>query len=263
MWTEEQISKTPAELGNLDFIGDGWKLQLPVKDKDSGASVQEVPPDALQRGYESEYFYAAVAPDGKEAVVFHCPVSPNTTPNTRFARSELREVPHGSDTTANWSWQGSHILVSEACVTHVPQTGKTITSQIHGIWPDGANANPLVKVQFSYDAQAGMGCVDVLFKHSTVPGSPDERQTFPNVALGQWYVTTIRETDGVAYVTVCTEENGYTRSETYRHPFLLFDPQWSSMRFYFKLGNYIQDCTDRSDGAYADVWVFHASVRHT
>ena len=171
--------KTPGELGCIDFVAGGWKLQLPVESDTKPGSVLEKSPQELADGYTSEFFFAATDENGQDAVVFHCPVQGFKTGNTTYARSEMREMLDPKDKTVNWTWQGTHTLVAEQKVTHVPANGKVITSQIHGIEQNGDNANPLVKVLYAYDKAKGTGSVIVYLKNTTEKTSADFAYAYP------------------------------------------------------------------------------------
>lgn len=71
------------------------------------------------------------------------------------------------DKTKNWIWEGTHTLTAEQRVTHVPASGKVITSQIHEIEKNGDNANPLVKVQYYYNKSKEADSVNVFLKDTT------------------------------------------------------------------------------------------------
>lgn len=256
-------TKVPKDLECIDFAGDGWKIQLPIESETKAGSVKEVSPAELESGYSDDYFFAATDEQGDEAVVFHCPVDGYKTGNTTYARSELREMLDPDDKTKNWTWEGTHTLTAEQRVTHVPASGKVITSQIHGIEKNGDNANPLVKVQYYYNKSKETGSVNVFLKDTTAASSADLTYTFPNVALGQRFSTEIQVVDGRVFVTIGTNENGEERTETYGHYFVEADSLWKDTLYYFKLGNYIQDSTDKGDSAYADVWVYHSDITHT
>ena len=47
--------KTPGELGCIDFVAGGWKLQLPVESDTKPGSVLEKSPQELADGYTSEF----------------------------------------------------------------------------------------------------------------------------------------------------------------------------------------------------------------
>ena len=250
--------KVPANLDSIDYLGDGWKIQVPVENPNKPGSVKEVYPAEIENGYADEYFYVAKDDDGCDVVVFHCPVDGYKTGNTTYSRSELREMLDPDDKTVNWGWEGTHTLTAKQKVTHVPASGKVITSQIHGIEKNGDNANPLVKVQYYY--KDGAGSVNVFLKDTTASTSADFTYKYPNVDLGEVFTTEIQVVDGVVYVTIDTEDS---EPETYMHDFVAADAYWKETLYYFKLGNYIQDSTDTSATAYADVWVYNGDVEHT
>lgn len=252
--------KTPGELDCIDFVADGWKLQLPVESDTKPGSVLEKSPQELADGYTSEFFFATTDENGQDAVVFHCPVQGFKTGNTTYARSEMREMLDPEDKTVNWTWQGTHTLVAEQKVTHVPANGKVITSQIHGIEQNGDNANPLVKVLYAYDKAKGTGSVIVYLKNTTEKTSADFAYAYPDVALGEKYRTEIQVVDGTAYVTIDTDDS---EPMTVSHNFVAADPLWKDTWYYFKLGNYIQDSVDSSEEAYSDVWVYSSGITHS
>ena len=57
--------KTPGELGCIDFVAGGWKLQLPVESDTKPGSVLEKSPQELADGYTSEFFFAATDENGQ------------------------------------------------------------------------------------------------------------------------------------------------------------------------------------------------------
>ena len=259
-----ESEKSPADLKTVDFVEDGWKIQLPIESDIKTGSVKEKKPQELADGYSDEFFYVAKDANGNEAILFHCPVDGFKTGNTTYARSELREMLDPNDTSVNWEYYGTHTLTAEQAVTHVPASGKVITSQIHGIEANGDNANPLVKVQYYYDSKKKSGSVNVYLKETTAKTSADKVYTFPNVALGQKYKTEIQVVDGSVYVTISTiGDDNLERSETYSYDFVDADPMWKDTYYYFKLGNYIQDSSDTSSDAYADVWLYNSDISHT
>ena len=252
--------KTPGALDCINFVAGGWKLQLPVESDTKPGSVLEKSPQELADGYTSKFFFADTDENGQDAVVFHCPVQGFKTGNTTYARSEMREMLDPENKTVNWTWQGTHTLVAEQRVTHVPANGKVITSQIHGIEQNGDNANPLVKVLYAYDKAKGTGSVIVYLKNTTEKTSADFAYAYPEVALGEKYRTEIQVVDGTAYVTIDTDDS---EPMTVSHNFVAADPLWKDTWYYFKLGNYIQDSVDSSEEAYSDVWVYSSGISHS
>jgi len=200
-----------------DFDLRRWKLTLPV-DVSGGlaGSPAEIKYPQLQT-YTSQFFYTGA--DG--AMVFWCPVIGVTTSGATAPRTELRELISGTDSSVNWTADGTHILRGQCRVTQQPDTGDVIIGQVHG-YP----VQRLVKVQY------GNGRVLVYIRKSlTVSG--DAKFTH-NVGANALIDYEIKVVDGVATVTV----NGVANS----HDFVASDPRWGTdSTFYFKAGAYLQD----------------------
>lgn len=194
-----------------------WKLTLPV-DVSGGlaGSPAEIKYPSLQT-YTSEFFYTGT--DG--AMVFWCPVIGVTTSGATAPRTELRELISGTDSSVNWTADGTHVLRGQCRVTQQPDTGDVIIGQVHG-YP----VQRLVKVQY------GNGRVLVYIRQS-LTASGDAKFTH-NVGANALIDYEIKVVDGVATVTV----NGVANS----HDFVASDPAWGTdSTFYFKAGAYLQD----------------------
>ncbi len=263
VYSEEEAGSCTAMNNDSQVYvtGSTWKVTTPAEPT-GGKSVYEVDSADLQAGYSDENIYAAYDADGVLGVVFYCPVDGYKTANTSYTRSELREMLDPDDKCTNWTYQGTHILRTEQAVTAVPASGKVYTSQIHGIAQNGDNENPLVKVQYAYDADKGTGAIKVYMKNGTSSSAADIVYTFSvPVDLGQKYTTEIMVVDGVVFVTIGTLVDGEMYTETFRHDFVEIDPLWTDILYYFKLGNYCQDSTDLE--GYSVVWVYDSYLNHS
>ncbi|MEV4582267.1 polysaccharide lyase family 7 protein [Nonomuraea jabiensis] len=119
---------SPDQVLNLT---DNWKLQLPVDNPDvSGTQPLEVFQPQLQTYAIDPWFTPNSACDG---VRFRNAVNGVTTPNTSYARSELREMTGGGSSLASWSsTSGTHTLVIDQAITHLPNTKQhVVAGQIH------------------------------------------------------------------------------------------------------------------------------------
>ncbi len=210
-------SKPPGQ--NFDLSH--WKLTLP----EPGAP--EISAASLSGGYTSQWFYTG--PDG--AMTFWCPASSNSTANSSYARSELREMLNPSSSSSNWTSFGTHVLQATCRVTQVPSTQKIIIGQIHAY-----NGDPLIKLQWS------SGKIEGLFKDAPSLGSDVKFTYFTGLAIGTTITYEIKVADGVATVTV----NGIGYSTN----FLANNSAWAYETFYFKAGAYVQDnvATNSSEG---------------
>jgi hypothetical protein len=200
--------------GNFDLSR--WKITLPIDDFGGLTGEATEIKQPILASYTSEFFYTGT--DG--AMVFWCPVVGATTANATAPRTELRELISGTDATANWSLNGTHILRAQCRVTQQPDTGAVIIGQIHG-YPSPR----LVKLQYD------KGLVQAYIKN-TVSASGDTKFSWTvstNAALDY----EIKVVDGVVFITV----NGVTRS----HDVLTSDSAWGTINYYFKAGAYLQD----------------------
>lgn len=209
-----------------------WKLQLP------DAAASEVGPDRLAQGYHDPYF--EIEPGG--SLRFTAVVGGGTTATAKYTRSELREMLDPQDKTRNWGVQGRHTMTLRQEVLQPPRSGRVVVFQIHAIAPDGSSAPPLVKaqwrdntMQFLVKAQAAGG-TDIVYE---VPGVP----------LNKAYDAGLMVEDGRLTMHI----NGTTVSDD----FVKRDPNWRTLRYYFKAGNYPQD-KDVGDGRNVSVVRIHA-----
>ncbi|MFC5827602.1 polysaccharide lyase family 7 protein [Nonomuraea insulae] len=106
-----------------------WKLQTPVDDPaQSGTQPLEVRQPALDT-YELSPWYVTT-PDCN-GVRFRNPVNGTTTPNTTYARTELREM-NGSEHASWSSTSGAHTMIIDQAITHLPNTKQhVVAGQIH------------------------------------------------------------------------------------------------------------------------------------
>ncbi|MFT4174025.1 MAG: polysaccharide lyase family 7 protein, partial [Rhodocyclaceae bacterium] len=225
-----------AAKGGIDLAR--WKLQLPVDPID-------VPTDKLLAGYQDKFFYV----DKKDgALVFWCPAADfSTTANTKYPRSELREMLDARDAAVNWGWRGTHVLNLRGAVMEVSPSGKTIVMQIHAVMPDGKNAPPLVKGQFYKNK------LDFLVKNSSA-GGKDTHYVFDDIELGKPYDAQIKVVDGVLTMTV----NGQSKTVD----FVAQDAGWKDLKYYFKAGNYLQDRQPSGSTAGALVKIYALDTHH-
>ena len=108
--------------GNFDLAI--WSLQEPVG---SPGSPTTIPPSRLKgaNGFQDSYFYTDTR-DG--AMTFWAPEKGVTTPNSNFARSELREM-NRDGSAANWTLAGTHKL--NATLRVVSVTSNVCVGQVH------------------------------------------------------------------------------------------------------------------------------------
>ncbi|MGW2792727.1 polysaccharide lyase family 7 protein [Streptomyces sp. NPDC001251] len=206
-------STSVAPGGNFDLSV--WELQEPVG---SPGSPTTIPSSRLQgaNGFQDTYF-STDPRDG--AMTFWAPEKGVTTPNSNYARSELREM-NRDGSPANWSLAGSHRL--NATLRVVSVTSNVCVGQIH-LGTGGSSTKPLVELYYRANGDIVLGTED----------SPSGGQTphpVGHVAVGKTWSYTIAVSGGH---TVDLTVNGTTTH--YAIP-----SSFDSYRQYFKAGSYNQ-----------------------
>jgi poly(beta-D-mannuronate) lyase len=214
-----------------------WKLQLPDRRATDVESAQ------LMRGFRSPYF--EIEPGG--SLLFTAPVGGGLTATAKYTRSELREMLDPADKARNWPLSGRHAMSLRQEVVQPPQSGRVVVFQIHAIRPDGGAAPPLVKAQWRDNK------MQFLVK-AQASGGKDIAYEVPDVPLGKAYDAGLAVQDGRLTMRI----NGTTLVDDFAQR----DPNWQSLRFYFKAGNYPQD-KDVGDGRNLSVVRIHSlNVTH-
>jgi hypothetical protein len=229
------LNPSVAPGGNFDLSL--WELQLPVG---SPGSPTTILPSQLEgpNGFQDSYFYTASS-DG--AMTFWDPENGVTTPNSSFARSELREM-DSSGSPANWFAPGTHTLSATLKVTRVPD--HVCVGQIH--LGSGGSTKPLLELFYYANGDIKMGI------EQTPAGGNEVLYNVGNVPLG----TTWSYVIGLSGSTISLVLNGgsrqtWTASSTF-----------NGYGMYFKAGDY--DQTSGSDSSVGAQVAFYAlSIHHS
>ena len=114
-------ASAPADVLNLT----NWKITLPIG---SDGKPTEVKQPALDSYAKNPYFVV----QGK-GVRFRAPVNGVTTSGSSYPRSELREMTDSGSRTASWSsTSGTHTLIVDEAITHLPaRKPHLVAAQIH------------------------------------------------------------------------------------------------------------------------------------
>lgn len=236
----------------IEKLNAHWKLQIPELQDGSDTKIKEVGKGTgiSFDNYSSEYFYYD---DSDNAFVFNTPVSAPKTVNTKYARSELREMV-GDDKTVNWGWKGRHCLDVEEAVTKIPANGRVMVCQVHGIYPNGDNGPVPLKVIYEGNKKR------LAITYKAHPQSYEDQKIyyFDEVELNQKFTISIQIIDGTGYVSISS--NGI--SQKYEYSYNPITTGWIDFYNYFKAGNYIQDCEDNSENAGSTVKMYNINVTH-
>ncbi|MYW18903.1 polysaccharide lyase family 7 protein [Streptomyces sp. SID486] len=203
--------------GNFDLSV--WQLQEPVG---SPGKPTTIPSSRLQgaNGYQDAYFYTD-SRDG--AMTFWAPEKGVTTPNSNYARSELREM-NRDGSAADWSLGGSHRLSATLRVVSV--TANVCVGQIH-LGSGGSSTKPLVELYYHANGDIVLGTEDS-------PSGGQTPHTVGHVAVGKTWSYTIAVSGGD---TVDLTVNGTTTH--YGIP-----SSFKPYKQYFKAGSYNQSSSD-------------------
>jgi hypothetical protein len=214
-----------------------WELQEPVGNPGSPTTI---PSSKLQgnNGFQDSYFYTD-KDDG--AMTFWAPEKGVTTPNSKYARSELRETnPDGSD--ADWSLSGTHKLNATLRVESV--TSNVCVGQIH-LGSGGSSTKPLVELYYRSSGDIVLG----------TENSPDGGQTLHtvgNVPVGKTWSYTIGVSGGHTIDLTVNDE-------TTHYP---IPSSFDQYKQYFKAGSYNQSSSDSTTKG-ARVGFYGLEVSHS
>ncbi|MFI5675415.1 polysaccharide lyase family 7 protein [Streptomyces cellulosae] len=203
--------------GNFDLSV--WQLQEPVG---SPGSPTTIPSSRLRgpSGYQDAYFYTDTR-DG--AMTFWAPEKGVTTPNSKYARSELREMNRDGG-AADWSLSGSHRL--NATLRVVSVTSNVCVGQIH-LGSGGSSTKPLMELYYRANG-------DIVVGTENSPAGGQTTHTVGHVAVGKTWSYTIAVSGGD---TIDLTVNGSTTHYPIPSSFFPY-------KQYFKAGSYNQSSSD-------------------
>lgn len=234
-----KLNTKVAPGGNFDLSL--WQLQLPTGSTNSPKTVN---PSALKgpNGYQDSYFYTDTT-DG--AMTFWDPENGVHTPNSSFARSELREM-NSNGSAANWSVSGTHTLSATVKVTKVPSS--VCVGQIHigsalksGLAP---STKPLLELYYHKNGDIVLGIEDS-------PSGGQTPHTLDNVPLNTAFSYVIQLTGGKINVSINGEKHSFTMPSSF-----------TGYGEYFKVGDYDQTAGS-SASVGATVKVYALAVSHS
>ncbi len=214
-----------------------WELQEPIG---SPGSPTTIPSSELQGddGFQDSYFYTDTR-DG--AMTFWAPEKGVTTPNSNYARSELREM-NSNGSAANWSLSGSHKLSATLRVVSV--TSNVCVGQIH-LGTGGSSTKPLVELYYHSNG-------DIVLGTENSPDGGQTTHTVGNVSIGKTWTYTIAVSGGN---TVDLTVNGSTTHYSIPSSF-------DAYKQYFKAGSYNQSSSDSTTNG-ARVAFYGLTVSHS
>ena len=242
-----------------------WKVTLPI---DNANSIK--PPEILNYA-TNEYLKPFFYNDSIDGSLNFYAYPAETTPNSTYSRTELREqMISGSDRT-NWSFAQGGSLRGVLAVSEVSQDQngnphRLIVMQIHGRLTDDQkerigqkdnNAPPILKIYWQ-DGKIRVKTKelkDVTTSDDAVLYSnawtDDEGFTFPDPVDFDKFTLEVNVKAGLMEVIL----NNY---DTIRYSGVHID-KWGAFDNYFKAGNYFQS---RDEGSFARVKYYELEVSH-
>jgi hypothetical protein len=233
-----------------------WRLNLPVDSKGgtSGESALVKQPKVFT--YTDPSFALNEARDG---VVFTAFVDGATTENSKYARSELREL-SASGSLAAWSARsGTHTMTVTGSVDHLPVNKPQVSAaQIHGSsdLPLIVMATGACDAPCDHDPRTRAippGHVQLMTKEN----NDTSRQVLdPDYVLGSRYTLTIEARAGVATLTYTNLASRFSSTASF--------PVASKQDLYFKAGCYtLSNLNSDAASAYGRTTINALSVTHT
>ena len=214
-----------------------WQLQLPTG---SPGSPDTVAPAQLKgaNGYTNPAYFFTDKNDG--SMTFFAPEKGVTTPNSNYARSELREM-NSNGSAANWSLSGTHKLSANLRITQV--TKNVCVGQVH-LGTGGSSTKPLLELYYRPNGDIYLG----------TENSPDGGQTLHsvgNVSLGTKWSYVIQVSGNTIKLTI----NGTATSYSIPSSF-------NAYKQYFKAGSYNQSSSSSTTNG-AKVKFYSLTVSHS
>ncbi|GLY94219.1 polysaccharide lyase family 7 protein [Actinoplanes sp. NBRC 103695] len=213
-----------------------WSLQLPIG---SPGSPETIPPSRLKcpNGYSNPAYFWTDSNDG--SMTFWAPEKGVTTPNSNYARSELREM-NANGSAADWPLAGNHTLSADLRIPSV--TKNVAVGQVH-LGSGGPSTKPLLELYYRPNGEIFLG----------TENSPAGGQTLHKVGdvpLGQRWTYVINVTGNKINLTINGTRTTYTIPSS-------FNPY----KQYFKAGSYNQSSSDSTTRG-AKVKFYSLTVTH-
>ncbi|MDN3359406.1 polysaccharide lyase family 7 protein [Actinomadura sp. DC4] len=230
-------SLDPAVAPGGNFNLSVWSLQLPIG---SPGSPTTIPPSQLKgaSGYTNPAYFWTDKNDG--SMTFWDPEAGVTTPNSSYARTELREM-NSNGSAADWALSGTHKL--SATLRIVSVTKNVCVGQIH-LGSGGSSTKPLLELYYHSNG-------DVVLGLEKSPDGGQTTSTLTNVPLGTQWSYVIAIVGGKIQITV----NGTTKSYAIASGF-------NAYHQYFKAGAYNQSSSSSTSNG-AKVKFYALTVAHS
>ncbi|MEU4625142.1 polysaccharide lyase family 7 protein [Actinoplanes sp. NPDC023801] len=212
-----------------------WSLQLP---SGSPGRPDTISPGQLEAGYTNSSFFWTDSNDG--SMTFWAPEKGVTTPNSKYARSELREM-NANGSAANWALAGNHTLSAQLRIVSV--TKNVAVGQVK-LGTGGPSTKPLAELYYRPNGDIFLGT------QNSPDASGQTLHKVGNVALGTRWTYVINVSGSKINLTVNGTRTTYTIPSAFK-PY----------RQYFKAGSYNQSSSESTTNG-AKVKFYSLTVEH-
>jgi alginate lyase len=214
-----------------------WSLQLPTGSPGSPTTIQ---PAQLKgaTGYTNSTYFFTDKTDG--SMTFWDPEAGVTTPNSSYARTELREM-NASGSAADWTLAGNHTL--SATLRIVSVTNHVCVGQVH-LGTGGTSTKPLLELYYYTNGDIKLGT-------EVSPAGSQTSHLVGHVAMGVQWSYVINVTGNTINLTINGTKTSYSIPTS-------FNPY----RQYFKAGDYNQSSSSSTTNG-AKVKFYALSVSHS
>ena len=247
-----------------------WKVTIP-EGKGKGGAISVNPPEILDYATNETLKPYMYNDSTQGALVFYAYPTDATTANTKYSRSELRELMDPSDDNVNWTFKQGGTLKAKIAMEEISRDKngkyhKAIILQIHGrltneqrdlIGQKDNNAPPILKIYWQ-DGKirvktkklkfAGVDATGILHEEAW---TDDEGFNFKEKVDFKKFEIEVKVSDGKMVVSLN------------RNEFAVYEDihmkKWGIFENYFKAGNYFQS---RDKGAYAKINFYELQVTH-
>jgi hypothetical protein len=215
-----------------------WMLILPV-DANGGRDgvAASIFPADLEAGYSSEWFFAT--DDG--GIAFWAPVNGATTPNSAFARSELRHLREPDNPQANWAITDTVSMTASLTVSQVASADdRVVVGKLVGFRNDEEEYPTLVRLVVRLHDTTCRASLFALVSDAPRPDAPSQQITLVDDAIrpNQRFGYSIALGGGVLTLRSGTNER-----------VIAIDQRWSETPVYFMAGAALTvSGTDAADG---------------
>ena len=246
-----------------------WKVQIPLKNEE--AKVISVRPPEIENYANIDVLKEFMYPDSTDGSIVFYAYPAQTTGNTKYSRTELREQMEPGSDKVNWTFkQGGYMKVTlsvpEVSKDEKGKYHKIIIAQIHGrltneqkelIGQKDNNAPPILKVYWQDGkirvktkilADKKVNDIDILKKEAWVD---DEGYYFQRTVNNQKVTIEVIVTDGRMEVILDGREKAIYNDKSIK--------RWGIFENYFKTGNYFNS---RDEGSFGKVKIYELEVSH-